>query len=276
MPTVFETLQENYIEFDNKRVQVIWDNDDGYWFNLKDTIKLLGYKDPTSVSKKEMVKQYIKPLSEIDTTTKGSSNTRYVKEPGFYFTGMKSKFARNESFIAFMFEKVRPGITAHYRYLYKKQLEDSIPIIKESLKNLQKEIECMIENSCEETIEGIVYAIDVSTESIEQYKICRTSDPGEMNQILGSYNPESDIIILRETSYPLEVEKRSKEHLHKFRCEDDENVYQCPGSILYDMIANCYTIIELTHCQQDEEMKARSEKIGTELGELRDELKQLA
>lgn len=45
MPNIYETLKKNYIEFEKSKFHVIIDDDDKIWFNVKDTILSLGYKD---------------------------------------------------------------------------------------------------------------------------------------------------------------------------------------------------------------------------------------
>ena len=45
MPNIFDTLEENYIKFENSIIQVIIDNDDKLWFRANDLASSLGYLD---------------------------------------------------------------------------------------------------------------------------------------------------------------------------------------------------------------------------------------
>ena len=46
MKNIFETLDENYIVFDETIINVIIDNSDKIWFNANHLAKSIGYSDP--------------------------------------------------------------------------------------------------------------------------------------------------------------------------------------------------------------------------------------
>ena len=65
MKNILETLEENYILFDNTMIVVIIDNSDKIWFNAKQLIYAIGYKDAkdalrTHVSTKD--KKFLKNI----------------------------------------------------------------------------------------------------------------------------------------------------------------------------------------------------------------------
>jgi prophage antirepressor-like protein len=45
MSTMFNTLNDNYIVFNNEKIGVVVDNDNMVWFNAKNIADILGYKD---------------------------------------------------------------------------------------------------------------------------------------------------------------------------------------------------------------------------------------
>ena len=52
MKNILETLDENYILFENKSINVIIDNSDKLWFNYNQLAKSIGYSDPKGALKK--------------------------------------------------------------------------------------------------------------------------------------------------------------------------------------------------------------------------------
>ena len=71
MKNILETLDENYILFENSIINVIIDNSDKLWFNAKQITRAIGYKDPkdalnTHVNKKHKIQfKYINHSKKI-------------------------------------------------------------------------------------------------------------------------------------------------------------------------------------------------------------------
>jgi prophage antirepressor-like protein len=54
---IFETLNENYILFENSIISVIIDNNDKLWFNSRELAKSIGYSDPKDAIRKHTDKK---------------------------------------------------------------------------------------------------------------------------------------------------------------------------------------------------------------------------
>ena len=52
MKNIFETLDNNYILFENKSINVIIDNSDKLWFNYNQLARSIEYSDPKGALRK--------------------------------------------------------------------------------------------------------------------------------------------------------------------------------------------------------------------------------
>jgi prophage antirepressor-like protein len=66
MKNIFETLNENYILFENSIISVIIDNNDKLWFNSRELAKAIGYSDPKDAIRKHIDKNDKIQLKDIN------------------------------------------------------------------------------------------------------------------------------------------------------------------------------------------------------------------
>ena len=123
MPNIFDTLEENYIKFENSIIQVIIDNDDKLWFRANDLATSLGYLDIKDAIKKHVDKsnkiqlKYIKHSSNI----KGHPQTSYINESGMYKLIISSKLPKAKRFNNWITNEVLPSIRKFGFYKLKKR-----------------------------------------------------------------------------------------------------------------------------------------------------------
>jgi prophage antirepressor-like protein len=93
MESIFKTLDENYIKFENKTIHVIIDNDNLIWFNANDTCDALGYKRPRDVIKQMVNKDEKINIENINMNIKLKKHphTIYLSESGLYNLILQSR-----------------------------------------------------------------------------------------------------------------------------------------------------------------------------------------
>ncbi len=97
---IVDTLESNYIVFENIRISVVIDNDDKVWFCAKDVAESLGYKD-TKIAIYENVEKDDKiKLEDINTSTNVDRHphTIYMNESGLYSLALSSKMKKAKKF----------------------------------------------------------------------------------------------------------------------------------------------------------------------------------
>jgi prophage antirepressor-like protein len=52
MAKIFETLKNNYIKFENNKINIIINNDNKIWFNASEIANAVGYKSSKKSNKK--------------------------------------------------------------------------------------------------------------------------------------------------------------------------------------------------------------------------------
>ena len=125
MKNILETLDENYILFENKSINVIIDNSDKLWFNYNQLAKSIGYSDPKGALKKHTDKKDRIQLQYINHSTyiKQQPQTLYLSEPGMYKLMLKSKMKKAELFSDWITNDVLPSIRKYGYYKMKKSYE---------------------------------------------------------------------------------------------------------------------------------------------------------
>ena len=74
MEEIFNTLEDNYIQYGIHKIFVIVDDNEELWFSGKDTALSLGYKDSKDAIKKNVDKDDIIRLKQLKKIAKKSSN----------------------------------------------------------------------------------------------------------------------------------------------------------------------------------------------------------
>lgn len=112
MTNIFDTLEENYIKFENSTIQVIIDNYDKLWFKANDLPNSLGYLDVKDAIKKHFNKNNKIQLQNIkhNSNIKGHPQTSYINESGMYKLIISSKLPKAKRFNNWVTNDVLPSI----------------------------------------------------------------------------------------------------------------------------------------------------------------------
>ncbi len=94
MNEIYETLDKNYIKFENKTIRVIVDNEE-VWFNANET-EALGYMRPRETIQQMVDSDERKYLSEINAKVKVGTQpkTIYLSESGLYNLILQSRLPK--------------------------------------------------------------------------------------------------------------------------------------------------------------------------------------
>ena len=112
MKNIFETLDKNYILFEDKVINVIIDNTDKLWFNANMITKAIGYKDIKGAIKKHIDKKDKIQLQYINysNTNIKQPQTLYISEAGLYKLIFTSKMDKAKIFANWITNDVLPSI----------------------------------------------------------------------------------------------------------------------------------------------------------------------
>lgn len=100
MSEIYESLDKNYIIFENKTIRIIIDKNEEIWFNGNDTAEALGYMRPRETIKQMIENDERKYLSEIKAKIKIGSQpkTIYLSESGLYNLILQSRLPKAKKF----------------------------------------------------------------------------------------------------------------------------------------------------------------------------------
>jgi prophage antirepressor-like protein len=112
MKNIFETLDENYILFDKIKINIIIDYTDKIWFECKELLNTLEYKDTKDAMKIHIDKDDKIQLKNINHSNdiKQHPNTIYINESDLYKLMFRSKMKKAKLFSKWVTNDVLPSI----------------------------------------------------------------------------------------------------------------------------------------------------------------------
>ena len=122
MSNIYETLENNYIVYEKKMIHVLIDDDDKVWFNTKDVLIALGYRDYKNASKRLINRKYVRSRISINISKEkkiGQPYSLYMNESGLYRLMTKSKLPKAERFTDWIFDDLLPKIRKFGKYKLK-------------------------------------------------------------------------------------------------------------------------------------------------------------
>lgn len=241
MPTVLQTLSENYIEFEGSAIRAFQGDDGSFWFNLRESAKALGYREiGNTIDKVDRV--YVKSLKQIKTNMSGHPSTLYVRDSGFYELMSASKLAAGKRFRTWVFGEVLPSIQVYGAYIAKKEDRNEMTKMSQQIKRLEKQSADWKRDTRKRNLPkgGTVYAIDFSDEYSELYRIGKTVDAVKRLQNYDTHSPHNvNEKITLKTPYPDQTEKCLKLRLERFKVRDRKDIYQCSLATLKKVFTEC-------------------------------------
>lgn len=232
MNNIFETLNDNYIKYNNYIINVIIDVNHEIWFHAKHSAIALGYADPRGAIRKHVDKKSITQIRNIKHKSKIKSHpqTLYLSEGGLYRLILSSRLPKAKKFSEWITHDVLPSIRKYGFYKLKKQYEEKQTELLEKLNYMVKENENMKKELKKEKFPdgGLVYAIDYSDDNNEIYRIGMTSNMNMRKKIYNSHSLyKRNVPIMKEAKCPIKLEYCIRGMLYEYRYRNKKDFYIC-------------------------------------------------
>jgi prophage antirepressor-like protein len=248
MPSIFDTLDENYIKFENYIIHIIIDNEKNLWFNANNSAEALGYIDKKDALKKHVDKKDKVQLSKINNKNiKGHPQTLYLNEGGLYSIILSSKLPKAKKFKEWVTHEVLPSIRKYGSYKLKKKYESSLDNITKKMNNIKKENQRMQRELKKDKFPegGLVYAIDYSDDNDKIYRIGMTGDMKARKRIHDTHSLyKREIKVLHESDCPIRLESCVRAMLYEYRYKDKKDFYFCNLKTVKKAFKTCSESIE--------------------------------
>lgn len=249
MPNIFNTLEENYIKFENSIIQVIIDKDDKLWFKANDLVSSLGYLDIKDAIKKHVDKTNKIQLRNIkhDSDIKGHPQTSYINESGMYKLIISSKLPKAKRFNNWVTNEVLPSIRKFGFYKLKKEKEGEITELMDKINFIQKENENMKKELKKEKYPdgGLIYTIDYSDNEQEIYRIGMTGNMNTRKKIYDTHSLyKKDVVVTKGYDCPIKLEYCIRGMLYDYRIKDKKDFYSCSLKEIKKAFKTCSDSIE--------------------------------
>jgi prophage antirepressor-like protein len=253
MKNIFETLDKNYILFEDIVINVIIDNTDKLWFNANMITKAIGYKDSkdaikTHITKNEKIQ--FKFINHSNTTIKQQPQTLYISEAGLYKLILRSKLQKAQIFANWVTNDVLPSIRKYGYYKMKKSYENKKIELLERINYLEKQQKLMRNDLKKHKFPNgaLVYVVDYSYEDNKVdgiFKIGKTDNMNKRKQIYDTHMLHKRKVIYKEiTDNPLQFENCLRSMLYDYRYKDRKDFYICKLSIIKKAFNNCIKSIK--------------------------------
>jgi prophage antirepressor-like protein len=240
---IFETLDKNFIEYENKKIHVIIDNNGELWFNANDIANALGYRDRKDAIHVHVDKQDMKQFQYINYDYKyGHPQSLYLNESGLYSLMLGSRMKNARKFRLWVTRIVLPNIRKYGMYKLKKEYEEKYNSILAKINFLEKENKKIKQNLKKEKYPGggMVYVIDYSTEDEEIYRIGMTNNMNKRKKIYNTHTlNKHEVVFFKETDCPIKLESCIRSLLYDYRYQDNKDFYVCSLNKIKRSIKEC-------------------------------------
>lgn len=229
---IFSTLEHNYIDFENTKINVIIDKKENIWFNANQIAIALGYKDVIKSLKQHVDK--IDMTRRIDINKKllayEQPNSRYINESGMYSLIMKSTKPIAKKFNRWITHDVLPSIRKYGYYKLREKYKHDKKCIMQKINALEQENKQLKQDLSNEKYPngGIVYCVNYSDNTHEIYRIGMTHNLTERKKVYNTHTLHSHpIVIMKQTECPIVLETCVRSMLYKFRYKNKKDFYMC-------------------------------------------------
>lgn len=243
MPNIYETLEKNYIVFENSRIDVIFDENDVIWFSVKQILIALGYKDYKKTMKDRVDRKYVKKKVQINQNyTSGHPDSLYITESGLYKLMIGSRLPKAIRFADWIFDDVLPKVRKFGKYELKKNLENEMSELSKKINYLEKKNETFKNDLRKDTYPngGVVYVIDFSDENKEVYRIGMTGNMNARKKLYDTHNLHNhNVVFIKQHSCPVQLESCIKSLLYDFRYKDKKDFFICSLTKIKNAFSKC-------------------------------------
>jgi prophage antirepressor-like protein len=236
----------NIINFENKKIIIIIDNNKIIWFNAKQIGIALKYKEPKKAITKYVDKEDKIQLKNIDLNFKleQQPDSIYINESGLNSLLILSRTKKSKKFLKWITKDVLPLMRRSSIY----SNNDEITLLQKKINELEHQNKLLkndmkIEKFPEGAIVYVVEDYDVNQEII--YKIGKTDD---MNKRIKIYNTHSihnkPVVHYVEIKCPLQLETCIKSMLYKYRIKNRKEYFNCSLIKIKQAIDKCIKSIK--------------------------------
>lgn len=247
MKNIFETLDENYILFDDIKISIIIDNADKIWFNANQITKALSYSNYIKALKQHTTDKDRKQLKTINHSLniKQHSQTVYLSESGMYKLILRSKQEKAQKFSDWITEDVLPSIRKYGYYKMKKTYEKDKSDLLEKINYLEKQNKLMIQDMKKDKYPNgaLVYFIDYSDDDNYEkdvYRLGETDDLKKRKSIYDTHMLHKKPVVIKEfVENTVRFETCLRSMLYDYRYKNKKDFYLCDLSIIKKAVKNC-------------------------------------
>jgi prophage antirepressor-like protein len=252
MKNIFETLNENYILFENCTIEVIIDNTDKLWFNSRQLAKAIGYSDPKDAIKKHTDNTDRIQFKNINHSIKLNQHpqTVYLSEAGMYKLILRSKLEKTKKFVEWVTNDVLPSIRKFGYYKLKTQLENEKHNLLAKIDYLDKQNK-LLKTDMKKTKYpdgALVYIIDYSDEDINQpgiFRLGKTANLKKRKSIYDTHMLHNKKVVLKEQcANPLQLETCLRSMLYDYRYANRKDFYICSLGVIKKAFKKCTSAIK--------------------------------
>jgi prophage antirepressor-like protein len=256
MASILDTLDENYLKFENKLINVIIDNDNNAWFNANQIASALGYDAPKKAISYNIDEDEKKQLEDINTDIKTDKHPHsiYLSESGLYSLMLSSRLPKAQKFKKWITKDVIPSIRKYGYYKQQKNYENELSELMEKINYLIKENENM-KNELKHDLfpnGGVVYVIDYSDNGKTIYRIGKTGDMKARKSIYDTHTLyKKKVVDMFESDCPIQLETCIRSMLYKFRIKNKKDFYECDQQDIKRAFKNCVESFECMKKKKD-------------------------
>jgi prophage antirepressor-like protein len=247
MTTVFDTLHNNYIIFEQHVINIIMDINNILWFNANDLTSALGYSDKKqtithNIEKKDKIQlKYIKHEQIINDHL----NSIYLNESGLYTLLIKSNKPNAKKFTSWITGEVLPSIRKYGFYKMKTKYENDKTGLIQQINYLQKQNKTMESDLKKNKYpEGnLVYIMDYSDEDTTLpgiYRLGMTKNLKTRKELYDTHTLNKKKVLHYElVKDPIRLEYCLRSMLYKYRYRDKKDFYICSSAIIKRAFKQC-------------------------------------
>lgn len=245
----FEPLEQGFVVYKGRRIGILLDTNWVLWFRASELATLLGYSDYKQAIRKHVPEKHAENYHRI--THRGerliqSPHILYISEAGFYHLLMKSQKPAALPFASWLAEEALPTLRLYTMTLRKKDLADTIDVLKRKLDGANRVIESltMRKHAKKYPNGGTVYVIDYSLDGYHAYKVGMTSSMRKRMKMYNSYTLD-DVKVLHyvDSACPKALESCVLSVLHHQKL-GNKDVFRCDLQTIIDTIDDCLKRIE--------------------------------
>lgn len=256
-----KSLENNKLKFHDHEISVIIDVNSEFWFNIRDIVNSIGYKNTKNIIKKSIDNKYKKSLKNIEVQNstidlvKKHGDTAYTNESGFYMLLMNSRLKKAKEFKNWVADIVIPSIRKYGKYKFKESHNEEMYKLTQEINELQK-TNNILENDLKKDKYpngSVFYVIEYSDGLNNYYRIGQTNDMNKRKKVYESHLlHKPNVVIVKEVNCGLKFETCIRSLLYDYRVKDKKDFYKCNIKTIESAIKECEKIIESIKCIEEQ------------------------